>query len=82
VARVVRLVRLTPDFLARRASCNVLVPSSATTALGKTIAELMEAETLPEPGDSTIFLEDAARAISVETHVRRVRGHNLWKPKT
>jgi hypothetical protein len=76
---VVRLVRLTSRFLARRARCGVLRRSPATEALGRTIAALSQAEVLPEAGDAVTLLEpDDARGVATLAYVRHVRGFNLW----
>jgi hypothetical protein len=76
---MVRLVKLTSGFLAHRAACRVIRPSRATEALGRAIASLSHAETLPEQGDATTLLDpDHAHGVAALVYVRRVRGQNLW----
>jgi hypothetical protein len=74
----VRLVKLTSPFLAHRA---LRSPSTftATEALGRTIATLSQADSLPEPGDATTLVEpDDTPGVATMVHVRRVPGFRLW----
>lgn len=73
-----RLVRLTPRFLAERTALGLSRPSPARDALGRTLATLGAAGTLPEPGDATTLLDLDERGVSTMVHVRRVASQNLW----
>jgi hypothetical protein len=70
---VIRVLRLAPRYR-RNADRLAIVPGSARgLAVGRTIAALTEAETLPGPADTHALMPPTGEAF-----VRRVPGRNLW----
>jgi hypothetical protein len=68
-----RTARLTPRFLARRASVGALSGSEVSKAIGRVIATLAGASVLPGALDYEAAIPPVTSAF-----VRRVPGQNLW----
>jgi hypothetical protein len=70
---VTRVLRLTPRYRRNADRLAIAPGSNRGRAVGQTIAALLEAETLPGPGDTLALLPPTGDAF-----VRRVPGRNLW----
>ncbi len=72
-----RLIRLWPSYLQAAQQLGI-VGTEAGRKVAETARALQLAASLPGPADATTLLPDDERGVSILTHVRRVRGCNLW----
>jgi hypothetical protein len=70
---VTRLLRLTPRYQRDADRLSVVAGSARGRAVGRTLAALMGAATLPGPGDVRALMPPTREAL-----VRRVPDRNLW----
>lgn len=68
-----RVARLNPRFRARLAAIGVVRGSDASKAVGRTIAAIVDAKSLPDALDAVAAMPPTGAAI-----VRRVPGCNVW----